>query len=81
MKLDLIGIQELHDRLAVKLAQIQNADLTAQICHIVNDLPRLCLFDRKFVLGSIHILDHLHKCLDRKRIMLRRHAEFLFDIP
>ncbi len=32
----------------------------------------------KFILFHSHRLDHFHKCLDRKGIMLHGHRKFLF---
>ena len=64
----------------IKFAQEKNPQLTFHVAHIFNYLIRLCLMHGKFIFFHSHRLDHFHKCLDRKGIMLHRHGKFLFSV-
>ena len=49
---------------------IEDPDLTFHAAHILYDLIGLCLPQREIILIRIKRLDHVHKRVDRKRIML-----------
>ena len=62
----------------IKFAQEKNPQLTFHVAYILDYLIRLCLMHGKFIFFHSDSLDHFHKCLDRKGIMLHGHRKFLF---
>ena len=64
-------MQQLCHRLTVEIIEIDDAELTALLCDIADDLACFRFADRKLIFRGIEALDHLDKCLNRKGIMLR----------
>ena len=79
VELNVVRAEDLRDDVAVEVAEVEDADLAAQACDVVDDLARLALADGEIVFGGIEALGHLHEGLDREGIVLRRHAELLFQ--
>ena len=80
VKLNVVRAEDLRDDVAVEVAEVEDADLAAQACDVVDDLARLALADGEIVFGGVEALGHLHEGLDREGIVLRRHAELLFQL-
>ncbi len=73
-------MQQLGDNFAVKITEIQNADLAFQRAHIGYHLIGFGFPNSKFILQNVKLFHHLHKSLNRKGIMLSGNAKFLFEI-
>ena len=66
VKYQIAGAQKLTDGSTVEIAQIQDADFTAQGGNIVNDVFGFGFPDCKFVLQGIKLFDRFNECLDGK---------------
>lgn len=80
VELNVVRAEDLRDDVAVEVAEVEDADLATQACDVVDDLARLALTDGEIVFGGVEALGHLHEGLDREGIVLRRHAELLFQL-
>ena len=67
--------QQVRDVLAVKIAQVDDADFTAEACHIVDDFFRLCFAEGEFVVVDVEFFHHVHEGLDGERVVLRRNGK------
>jgi serine/threonine protein kinase len=68
------------ENVLIKIIDVKNSDLTAEIFHVLNHLIGLCFPHSKFVFVHIKLLYHLNKCIDCEGIMLHAYAELLFYI-
>ena len=80
VKFKIVGIEQFHHDLSIKIAYIEDADFTFQSADIINDIPCLCLPDGKFIFGDIESFHHLNKGFYGKRVVLRGDAKFLFQV-
>ena len=76
VKLQTILVKHFCKYLTVKIIYVEDPDLTLEITDILDDLMRLGLVDRKFVLIHAELLYQLHKGINCKGIMLHGNTEF-----
>ena len=76
-KIQIGSPQQLLQRRAIKVIEIQQADLAFALCHILNDLVGLRLSQRDVVAVAAPLPDQVHKGVYRKGIMLGGNCEFL----
>lgn len=55
----------------ISLRRLATSSMTSRV---------LLLADGEIVFGGVEALGHLHESLDREGIVLRRHAELLFQL-
>ena len=73
-------VEQALDHLAVKVAQVEDADIALERGDVLDDFPRARLADGELVLVGIEQLDSLDKALDGEGVVLRGYGELLLAL-
>ena len=73
-------VEQALDDLAVEVAQVEDADITLERRHVLDDFPGTGFADGKLVLVGIEQLNCFDKALDREGVVLRGDGKLLFAL-
>ena len=74
---EIVFLEQIRDVLAVEIAQVDDADFTAEARHVIDDFFGLCFADGEFVIIDVELFGHVHEGLDCEGIVLCRNGETL----